>query len=109
MTKEEQRAIDCAVQHIKVFRQQHIDDVTARLGQSCEECPHNSECNFSFFDQLGPLLKNTGIKISAAINYGSGKGELKGDENMVLRFIKENWESMLVSAATTILFRLLIG
>ena len=55
MTAKEQKAIDCAIQHIKVFRQQHLDDVTARLGQSCEE-------------QLGPLLKNTDkVKLTAAI------------------------------------------
>ena len=68
MTAKEQKAIDCAIQHIKVFRQQHLDDVTARLGQSCEECPYNTEFNFSIFEQLGPLLKNTDkVKLTAAI------------------------------------------
>ena len=68
MTAKEQKAIDCAIQHIKVFRQQHLDDVTARLGQSCEECPYNTECNFSIFEQLGTLLKNTDkVKLTAAI------------------------------------------
>lgn len=64
----ERKAADCAIQHIKVFRQQALEHREADFGEPCAKCPYSSECNYSFFEQIEPILKNTDkVKMTAII------------------------------------------
>lgn len=62
-----QRAIDCAVQHIKVFREQALVGMVADLGEPCEKCDYVNDCDVQWFSILSPLLEQSNIKISMVV------------------------------------------
>lgn len=58
---------ECALQHIKVFREQSSRNETADFGEPCQKCIHTSECNFDWFSILSPLAHQSRIEISMAV------------------------------------------
>lgn len=55
---------DCALQHIKVFREQAINKKQADFGEPCQKCIHAGECDFEWLSILSPLLNQSNINIS---------------------------------------------
>lgn len=61
-----EKSVDCAMQHIKVFREQHLRDAVADFGEPCKTCMHKSECRFDWFNVLLPLSNQSKVKINLA-------------------------------------------
>ncbi len=57
------RANDCALQHIKVFREQALKGVIADFGEPCKDCIYRDKCKFEWFSVLSPLCEHSNIKI----------------------------------------------
>lgn len=62
----EEKAVDCAMQHIKVFREQHLRDAEADFGEPCKTCMHKDECRFDWFNVLLSLSSRSKVKINLA-------------------------------------------
>ncbi len=60
----DKKANDCALQHIKTFRDQAAKGVIADFGEPCQDCIHREECEFDWFSILSPIRKYSDIKIS---------------------------------------------
>ncbi|MCH5279715.1 MAG: hypothetical protein J1E60_08010 [Christensenellaceae bacterium] len=60
----DQKAIDCAVQHIKTFHRQFCDGKPADFGEPCSKCKYVKECNFDWLSILDPILSRSSVSIS---------------------------------------------
>lgn len=58
------KANDCALQHIKVFREQAIRKDTADFGEPCQNCIHVKNCNLNWLSVLSPLIEHSCVEIS---------------------------------------------
>lgn len=57
------KASDCALQHIKIFREQALKEATADFGEPCQACIHRQTCDFNWFSILTPLRNQADVKI----------------------------------------------
>lgn len=57
-------AIDCALQHIKIFREQALNGGRADFGEPCQTCIYADNCNLDWFSVLAPLINQSGITVS---------------------------------------------
>ncbi|MEG2504955.1 MAG: hypothetical protein RSB44_09765 [Carnobacterium sp.] len=58
------KAMDCMVQHIKVFHSQAMNEVIADFGEPCQTCPHIAGCNHNWLSTIQPLLIQSTVEIS---------------------------------------------
>lgn len=61
------KANDCALQHIKVFREQVLKGAVADFGEPCQKCIYSDTCKFDWFSVLSPLRKCSNVKISMVV------------------------------------------
>lgn len=61
---KEQLAIDCMVQHIKVFLEQSKEKRQADFGEPCERCKYADNCNFDWLSVMKPILEQSNVKIN---------------------------------------------
>ncbi len=57
------KANDCALQHIKFFREQALKEAMADFGEPCQTCIHRQTCNFDWLSILTPLRNESDVKI----------------------------------------------
>ena len=57
---EKEKALDCMVQHVEIFHEQAMDEVTADFAEPCQCCPYAGECSFNWTSIMGPLLDEIG-------------------------------------------------
>lgn len=62
----EQVAIDCAMQHIKIYREQVLRKVVADFGEPCESCIYSAKCDFQWVNKILPLLSKSNVTINLA-------------------------------------------
>lgn len=60
-------ACDCALQHIKVFREQAVKGAIADFGEPCQKCVHREICKFDWFSILSPIRDHSNVKISMVV------------------------------------------
>lgn len=63
----DERTIDCALQHIKTFREQALREEIADFGEPCQNCIHRKSCKFDWFSILSPLRCRSSVKINTAV------------------------------------------
>lgn len=61
-----EKAIDCAMQHIKTFSEQSAGEVIADFGEPCQNCPYTGDCKYDWLSIMEPLLAKSAIRISVA-------------------------------------------
>lgn len=64
MEKEEQRALDCMVMHLRTFFCQAAEGRTADFGEPCERCKWGMGCNYDWINIMNPLLKQSQVDVS---------------------------------------------
>ena len=62
-----ERANDCALQHIKTFREQALKGTIADFGEPCQNCIHRDICKFDWFYILLPLRSRSNVKINVVV------------------------------------------
>lgn len=60
----DRKSVDCAVQHIKTFHSQALDEVIADFGEPCQTCIHVGTCNHNWLSVMEPMIDQSGIAIS---------------------------------------------
>lgn len=65
----EQRAIDCMVQHIKMFHIQACKEAAADFSEPCEKCPYADKCDFDWLSIMDPLHSKSSISINIQLAY----------------------------------------
>lgn len=61
------KANDCAMQHIKSFREQAIGASEADFGEPCQNCIHAENCDFNWLSILSPLMNQSDVKINMVV------------------------------------------
>ena len=61
--EEHRKALDCMVQHIRIFLDQSYEGRTANFGESCERCRYLKECNLDWLSIMDPLLMQSSVGI----------------------------------------------
>ena len=62
---EKEKALDCMVQHVEIFHEQAMDEVTADFAGNPlpSAVPYAGECSFNWTSIMGPLLDDSIINI----------------------------------------------
>ena len=61
--EEHRKALDCMVQHIRIFLDQSFEGRTANFGEPCERCRYLKECNLDWLSIMDPLLMQSSVGI----------------------------------------------
>ncbi len=89
-----EEAINCAVQHIKIFFQQSVDETMADFGEPCQTCPYTGNCEYGWLSIMEPLLVKSAIRINLAYPGHSNKlgndGMHPGQDKGILRKADKN-------------------
>lgn len=59
----EKKAMDCAMQHIKIFYNQALRGAQADYREPCISCPHAGACQYDWLSIMKPLIERSEIKI----------------------------------------------
>lgn len=61
-----QEAVDCIMQHFKIFYEQANNSEIASFTEPCKKCANLDECKCSWLTKLEPLFEKSNIKLNMA-------------------------------------------